>query len=431
MLAGFQNAIAQHTPGNINLTIANTGPVPPGYQRLMAEAAQWLNVALNDPNFQSMVKGKEYDSQKLSSYYYFPRGTSSIEVFEALFNNKTTDITIYFELSPAQNRRYKRFGTLGITTLKGYHTKTMTYWLDTTFSSSEGAKEYASHLAHEYCHMVGFSDRKRRPSGHRNVVPYAIGDMVKTTLAGIHQLPALPPVPPPVATAISPAKQLPPASVLMEMNSIVPPVNAGIPLIDCADIAKTIGQAGRDKAGDTVWSRQVTLPAEGHFVMESHYVTNQDQFPNKLFPATDNENIQEHLDRSLRLYQRFSPTATMATVYPLKYAHVWTPSEGGDLGQGSMGNRQLTMLSPTDELWLMTMNWAKGQRPAPGTRFLLSANGRQVVVMAGYETGPANQRWLGGVTPEVYAWLQLKPGTIVRVAYLKDQLLPAGPCGCK
>jgi hypothetical protein len=67
------------------------------------------------------------------------------------------------------------------------------------------------------------------------------------------------------------------------------------------------------------------------------------------------------------------------------------------------------------ERWMMNMMWAPGIRPAHGTKFLLSALGRNVVVVAGHETGPAGEQFLGGVTCEVHRWLGTDADSLIEV----------------
>ena len=76
------------------------------------------------------------------------------------------------------------------------------------------------------------------------------------------------------------------------------------------------------------------------------------------------------------------------------------------------------------------MMWAKGERPARGTKFLLTANNRNVVVIAGYETGPSSQQYLGGITREVHHWLGTSSMDIIKVQLLEDQTLALGPLNC-
>lgn len=179
------------------------------------------------------------------------------------------------------------------------------------------------------------------------------------------------------------------------------------------------------------WNRTVNLPATGKFVEESHYVTTLDNFPNgRLFANTVTENITAHLQRSYALYREYDSNKTFAQLYQFSYQKEWTPAEAGSIGQGSVGNIQRQELTPEKEMWFMTMMWAPGTRPAMGTKFLLSANGKKVVVVAGYETGPRSQTYLGGLTPETHAWLGTTSNSQITVSYLKDQGTPIGPINC-
>ena len=188
----------------------------------------------------------------------------------------------------------------------------------------------------------------------------------------------------------------------------------------------------------------IALPANGMFFGEGHYVTTEDSFDHgRNFPAAMtpqpagypppiqcNEAIDIHLQRSLSVYRTFDSAMTLSRLYPDKWARWWTPKEGGNCGQGSVGNAQLRRLTIDKEMWFFTLNWASGHRPKMDTRFLVSANGRYVVVVGGYETGPGGIDKLGGITREVHGWLETDNSSKINVAYLKDQNLTLGPINC-
>lgn len=187
-----------------------------------------------------------------------------------------------------------------------------------------------------------------------------------------------------------------------------------------------------------------SLPTTGSVVEEAHYVTTLDKLPDGAsYPrpmavqpkdASDvqcNEGIEDHLLRSLEIYRGFQPDVTMDDLYSKWWHKVWTPQESAQCGQGSIGDEQLETLTPQEEMWLYTMNWAPGNRPPPGTRFLLSWNGRHVVAVAGYETGPEVPFFLGGASPEVHHWLGTDNHTTeISVGLLTDQSLEPGPIQC-
>lgn len=189
----------------------------------------------------------------------------------------------------------------------------------------------------------------------------------------------------------------------------------------------------------------VPLPANGTLFGEGHYVTTQDgpystgNYPKPMSPQPAgypppvqcNEAIDAHLERSLQLYRQYDAAATRARLYTDKWASWWTPQEGGACGQGSVGDHQLKELTPEWEMWFFTMNWVPDEKPARGTRFLISANDRHVVAISGYETGPGGADKLGGVTREVHGWLGTNNSSDVTVAYLADQDTPAGPAVCR
>lgn len=197
---------------------------------------------------------------------------------------------------------------------------------------------------------------------------------------------------------------------------------------DCRIEPATVEQAF--PRGSSPWNRTLTLPATGKFVEESHYVTTQDEFSNNAWPLTKNERIKAHLARSFKIYKTYDPKAETDQLYDQTWQKEWTPEEGGHFGQGSVGLSQLSELSPHMEMWFLTMMWASGKRPDKGTRFLLSANGRSVVVQAGYETGPASKKYIGGVTREVHHWLRTSSADEINIAKLSNQKMVLGPVNC-
>ena len=218
-------------------------------------------------------------------------------------------------------------------------------------------------------------------------------------------------------------QKLEPISLIGDSNKL--------PVCNCESVKEELQHAFKYGSANLHWERTISLPDTGRFVEESHYVTMQDSFPDgRLFAETDTERISIHLERSLKLFQQYDSTATLEQLYHHKWQQIWTPAEHGHIGQGAIGDRQRELLTPETELWLLTMMWATGTRPEPGTKFLLEANERSVVVVAGFETGPGREQYLGGVTPEVHAWLGTDNNSRIKVSLLRDQQVPIGPVRC-
>jgi hypothetical protein len=196
----------------------------------------------------------------------------------------------------------------------------------------------------------------------------------------------------------------------------------------CQDSTITIYQGIKTKS--IKWQRNINLPTSGRFSEESHYVTNQDKFINFDFPKNSTDSIAEHLERSYLIYKRYDPLAKFNALYKNSWNKVWTPSEGGEFGEGSIGNKQLKLLNPETELWLMTMMWSNNSMPKTGEKFIVSANNRSVVVVAGYETGPLSEDFIGGLTCEVHSWLKTNNKSIIKISYPKNQNIPIGPITC-
>ena len=205
-----------------------------------------------------------------------------------------------------------------------------------------------------------------------------------------------------------------------------------LPDIDCSSQEITIKLAFPNKNPENRWEREINLPLTGKFTEESHFVTDKDSFDDaRLFANGKDENIDSHLERSYEIYKKYDSTLTFQNLYAKWWQKVWTPSEGGEIGQGSVGKVQVNELSPAMEMWFLNMMWAPGQRPARGTKFILEYDSKHIVVIAGYETGPADKKFVGGVTREVHAFLGTNPNSDIKISLLKYQNSPIGPVKCK
>lgn len=169
--------------------------------------------------------------------------------------------------------------------------------------------------------------------------------------------------------------------------------------------------------------REILFPTSGKFVVESHYATNE----LSEFPDSSIEGMESHLSRSCALLERAD---IKCPSYSNSWEHVWTPSESGKIGQGARGASQLVGLNAWDEMWMGTQMWAKGYIPKPGTKYLLHANNKFVVVQFGWETGPSGFKYLGGLTVEVHKYLGTTSSSVIDIGLLKNQNILTGPINC-
>lgn len=188
-------------------------------------------------------------------------------------------------------------------------------------------------------------------------------------------------------------------------------------------------------------NRTVRLPALGKFVLESHLATTEDVFPAvgnsakpRLYPKItfaigkrkigSDEGIKQHLDRELIEYRKFFPSTSFDELFDDIHVKQWTPAEGGMPGQGSVGN---TRPSVAEETWIANMFWSGTGKPKAGTKFLMIAHGKRVVVVMGYETGPCGDVLLGGAQGAIFKALGMQNNDVAEIACLKDQTVPIGP----
>jgi len=176
-----------------------------------------------------------------------------------------------------------------------------------------------------------------------------------------------------------------------------------------------------------------SLPQSGTFVRESHLASIQDTFPqNRLFPRSKIENINLHINRSCNLllknYLFVQSVDDCAEIYSYTWDREWTPPESGKAGQGSVGDLKPSVIQ---EMWSGNMYWTKNSKPRPGEKFLVSNRGLNVVIAMGFETGPGQAEFLGGLQPEVMWYLGADNKSSMRLGRLNDQNLAYGPVLCQ
>jgi len=103
----------------------------------------------------------------------------------------------------------------------------------------------------------------------------------------------------------------------------------------------------------------------------------------------------------------------------------WAPREGCEYGQAACGAK----LPVEDEAYYVNMYWE--DRPERGRRMILSnADGRSIVVAAGYETGPGALSRIGGTTEEVHRYMNTQHLDTLTLGFAVDPSLPLGPIEC-
>ena len=239
--------------------------------------------------------------------------------------------------------------------------------------------------------------------------------------------------------------------VLMLAGTLYNPVNAQVNFDSSSDfnLAKSIASQEVDRpspqiervhsdsdAGSCEGSpltmklrgRSVNLPAKGLWTLESHLATKSDSFSRgNSFPRTVRENISAHINKACARLTKMLPNIECGDVYDTRWAKEWTPPEGGKAGQGAVSARP----SQAEEMWIFNMMWADKSMPKPGTKFLATYNGKSVVVVGGYERGPASKHFLGGFQREVlFALGATEDSSRVTLSTLRDQSLPPGPVTC-
>ena len=155
----------------------------------------------------------------------------------------------------------------------------------------------------------------------------------------------------------------------------------------------------------------INTPSSGVAAVEQHLVTKEENFQ----PTSGRDRIDGH----------YSVTEKAIGV---KYSHErgWTGAEGGGSIGGGSGSAPPAAVEP----YVVNMYWA--DKPAEGTRMILTnpANGKSVVVAAGYETGPGNLSYAIGAQEEAMQAIGAQTGTKIEFGFAQDQSLPFGPINC-
>lgn len=173
------------------------------------------------------------------------------------------------------------------------------------------------------------------------------------------------------------------------------------------------------------------MPVTKPIAHEAHYlIKNLD--PKVVNSQTDA--IAVHLARTCKLltagmWAKFYPgvKTDCASIYDSAGGKEWTPPEP-DRGRGS-GDYY-----PSVECEAATGNmfWGPGASPKPGTRFLVKnpKNGKSFVLCMGYEAGPGDKVFAGGIGTEAMKYLGAQHGSTLTLGRAVDQTLAYGPIEC-
>ena len=241
--------------------------------------------------------------------------------------------------------------------------------------------------------------------------------------------PSLTSAPAPVILNIqAPPKAIQPPTQLENPKPIQKPIEEKKPTVSiCNTDRLTVNLGFR-----AIWHKQIHFPVKGMLTTESHYLNTLDS---KHVRKNSVDSISDHLKNSCKLYNNRVEKVECSTLYRASFVRQWTPSEGGNVGSGSISQSyQQQYLTPWMEMWMATMMWNTGQdRPQPGEKFLIinPENNKKVVVQMGFETGPSKSKWIGGIVPEVGFYLRSDNTTVLKVYHLTDKTTQLGPTNCE
>jgi len=110
-----------------------------------------------------------------------------------------------------------------------------------------------------------------------------------------------------------------------------------------------------------------------------------------------------------------------AAIYNNPWEREFTPSEGGGhIGGGARGQ---VFNNAFDELWQGNMMFKNRDAiPPVGSKFRLKFKDKSVIINMGLEVGPGQDKYLGGVVPEVHYYLGSTSDDILTIEKVDDSL---------
>jgi len=169
---------AQNTPA-FTITVDNINTLGK-YRPMVSNAVALINEVLNSDEFKAEVVNHKYDWQRLPDFG--KPEMKNDEVFRYLYRTTAQyHCTLFVRKMGLQDIKFWTSGTVGVTSINQHSTLTFSKkWMNlSTGQYLCTVITYAAHIAHEYCHQVGFADKDdNHPQNFRDVVPYAIGDIM-------------------------------------------------------------------------------------------------------------------------------------------------------------------------------------------------------------------------------------------------------------
>ncbi|RKR85146.1 hypothetical protein BDD43_5406 [Mucilaginibacter gracilis] len=160
------------------LTIKVANNIDPVYRKMVADAVKLINEIIHDPEFERGFVGHHFDWERLGGNVR--NGLTAQGAFDTLYRwTDTARINLVIKPRGLRPGVYLS-GTMGSTGPGQNLTTTYRNWLllDPPCYNCTMIT-YASHIAHEFCHQRNFFDKDvRNQSDFRDVVPYAVGDLM-------------------------------------------------------------------------------------------------------------------------------------------------------------------------------------------------------------------------------------------------------------
>lgn len=148
-------------------------------EELLFKSLELLQIAINSDMFKQKVLNFDYNGKREFNYN---QGKTNAEIYELFMSGKeatngVADYKIDLRLSVSDNCPRDTVGT----TYGQKRTETYRCKLNDMNES-----QYAGHIAHEYCHYLGFAHTRHDNPTRKYTVPYAIGYILRDLVGAIH-----------------------------------------------------------------------------------------------------------------------------------------------------------------------------------------------------------------------------------------------------
>ena len=137
--------------------------------------------AINSKFFKEKILNHTY---KNKPRFIYNNGLSNQEIFDKIISGAESlnpDVDYEADLYLNLDKSPRRGRTIGYTNENTNHIYTYETWFD-----DKPIYEYSGHIAHEWCHKLGFEHQKNPSKKRQYTVPYAVGNLIREIAASLY-----------------------------------------------------------------------------------------------------------------------------------------------------------------------------------------------------------------------------------------------------